>query len=62
LTGIRCWPGSCLAPVIVVPINDNEVYWSDPTAWPSGKIPVENDTVAIGAGVNMILDINTPIL
>jgi len=31
-------------------------------AWPSGKIPVENDIVTIEAGVNMVLDINTPII
>jgi len=47
---------------VEVPINSTEVYWSDPKAWPSGKIPVENDTVSIDSGVNMILDINTPIL
>jgi len=62
LTGIRCWPGQCFAPVIVKPINDTFVYWSDPKSWPSGKCPVEGETVVIEAGVNMVLDINTPVL
>jgi len=62
LQGFRCWPGQCVAPVIVKPINDTQVYWSKNTSWPSGKVPVENDIAIIESGVNMILDINTPVL
>lgn len=62
LTGIRCWPGTCFAPVPTAVACSTEVNWSDPTAWPSGKVPVENDTVSILPGVCMVLDIDTPIL
>lgn len=48
--------------MVVVPISENQTFWSDPTVWPSGKVPVANQTVTIEAGVNMILDIDTPIL
>ena len=31
--------------------------WSDPTAWPSGAIPVEGDNVVIDGSMNIILDL-----
>lgn len=36
--------------------------WSDPSAWPSGKVPVAGDAVAIPAGKVMMLDVSPPAL
>lgn len=36
--------------------------WSNPDSWPSGEVPGELEDVKIEAGVNMVLDIDTPIL
>lgn len=62
LEGFRCIV-DCEQPAIEeVEISDELIYWSDPTAWPSGVIPVEGDKVEIIPGDNMILDIETPAL
>jgi hypothetical protein len=53
---------SKLAPVETVKLNKTEILWSDPTSWDSGKIPVKGDDTIIKSGVNMILDISTPLL
>lgn len=45
-----------------MPISDTEVYWSDKTQWPGDKIPEEGDSVVIEPGLNMILDVDTPLL
>ena len=36
--------------------------WSDPKAWPSGKVPVAGEAVVIPAGKVMMLDISPPAL
>lgn len=51
-----------MAPVVVKPINESFVYWSDANSWPSKKVPVADEIVTVGEGVNMVLDIDTPIL
>ncbi|MEI6283104.1 MAG: G8 domain-containing protein, partial [Alphaproteobacteria bacterium] len=33
------------------------VRWSDPSAWPDGKVPGENAAVTIGRDMNMVLDV-----
>ena len=36
--------------------------WSDPSAWPSGKVPVAGDAVVIPAGKVVMLDVSPPAL
>ena len=36
--------------------------WSDPKAWPSGKVPVAGEAVVIPAGKVMMLDVSPPAL
>ncbi|MFC3100439.1 G8 domain-containing protein [Altererythrobacter lauratis] len=36
--------------------------WSDPAAWPDGRVPAAGDAVTIGRGVAMLLDIQPPAL
>ena len=36
--------------------------WSDPAAWPSGKVPAGGDAVVIPAGKVMMLDVSPPAL
>jgi hypothetical protein len=34
--------------------------WSDPTTWPSGRLPQAGENVEIPAGKRVVLDVNTP--
>ncbi|MCL6252355.1 hypothetical protein M3P36_15045, partial [Altererythrobacter sp. KTW20L] len=34
--------------------------WSDPSAWPDGKVPVEGDAVAITRDMDVVLDVDAP--
>jgi hypothetical protein len=43
-------------------VTDEITYWSDLASWESGSLPVDGDDVEILPGVNMYLDIDTPIL
>jgi len=36
--------------------------WSDPSAWPSGKVPAAGDAVTIPRGTEMVLDVSPPAL
>ena len=36
--------------------------WSDPAAWPDGKVPAEGDAVVIARGANIVLDVSPPAL
>ncbi len=36
--------------------------WSDPAAWPNGKVPVAGDKVTIARGKDVVLDISPPAL
>lgn len=36
--------------------------WSDPAAWPDGKVPGEGDAVVIARGANIVLDVSPPAL
>ena len=38
------------------------VLWSDPAAWPDGKVPGEGDAVTIARGMEVILDVDPPAL
>jgi cell migration-inducing and hyaluronan-binding protein len=38
------------------------VRWSDPAAWPDGKVPREGDEVTIARDTEVILDVNAPAL
>ena len=33
--------------------------WSDPSSWPSGKVPVDGEMVIIDSGVELLLDVST---
>jgi len=48
--------------VVEEELSDEFLYWSKPSSWPSGAVPVEGDDVVIESGVNMILDVNTEIM
>jgi len=36
--------------------------WSDPAAWPDGKVPGEGDAVTIARGMDILLDVSPPAL
>jgi cell migration-inducing and hyaluronan-binding protein len=36
--------------------------WSDPTAWPGGKVPREGEAVTIARDMNVVLDVTPPAL
>ena len=36
--------------------------WSDAATWVSGKAPAAGDTVSIGQGMNVVLDVSPPVL
>ena len=36
--------------------------WSDPATWPSGEVPGAGDTVEIAQGMDVVLDVDTPVL
>ena len=38
------------------------VRWSDPAAWPDGKVPGEGDAVTIARGTEVVLDVSPPAL
>lgn len=62
MIGQRCW-GPCQPPVTKIPISTTFKYWSVPTDWTSGKIPVADEVVEIEPGWNMVMDVaETPIL
>lgn len=63
LVGIRCVE-SCNPPVLDEgTISTDQLLWSNPASWPSGKVPVENEEVEIKSIMNIILDVTeTPIL
>lgn len=61
LDALQCISGVCPQDVVeVVPISDDELFWSDPLAWPSGIVPVEGEDVEIEPQMNIVLDIITP--
>src|SRR5687767_14154229 len=38
------------------------VLWSDPSAWPEGKLPGEGDAVTIARDLEVVLDVDPPAL
>src|SRR5687768_18451852 len=38
------------------------VLWSDPAAWPEGKVPGEGDAVTIARDMEVVLDVDPPAL
>src|SRR5690606_35019482 len=38
------------------------VRWSDPAAWPGGKVPGAGDAVTIGPDMDVVLDVDPPAL
>ena len=38
------------------------VRWSDPAAWPDGKVPRAGDAVTIAPGTHVVLDVDPPAL
>jgi len=39
-----------------------KLRWSDPAAWPGGKVPGEGDAVTIGRDMDVVLDVDPPAL
>jgi hypothetical protein len=64
LHGLQCITGVCKQEEIDddIPIDPNSKAWSDPLTWPSGEVPEPGDDVHIEPGMNVVLDIQTPIL
>jgi cell migration-inducing and hyaluronan-binding protein len=44
------------------PAQVRDLRWSDPAAWPDGRVPAAGDAVVIGRDMNMILDADPPAL
>ncbi|AKH44323.1 cell migration-inducing and hyaluronan-binding protein [Altererythrobacter atlanticus] len=44
------------------PTETKSVRWSDPAAWPDGKVPGEGDAVTIPRGMDVLLDVSPPAL
>jgi cell migration-inducing and hyaluronan-binding protein len=44
------------------PVALRRVLWSDPAAWPGGKVPAEGDAVTIARDVEVVLDVDPPAL
>jgi G8 domain len=45
---------------VAAPIPTPTKKWSDPASWPSGKVPVQGQSVALPAGVSLLLDVSPP--
>src|SRR5690606_31574451 len=39
-----------------------QVRWSDPAAWPGGKVPAAGDAVTIARDMDVVLDVDPPAL
>ena len=63
LRGLQCISGTCPQEEIddSIPIDPNSSLWSNPLTWPSGKVPVAGENVHIEPGMNVVLDIETPL-
>ena len=44
------------------PATVRTMRWSDPAAWPDGKVPGEGDAVTIGRDMDVVLDVDPPAL
>src|SRR5690606_6481674 len=44
------------------PSSLSKVRWSDPAAWPDGKVPGEGDAVTIARDKEVVLDVSPPAL
>ena len=44
------------------PASMRQLRWSDPAAWPDGRVPAAGDAVTIARDVDMTLDVSTPAL
>jgi len=59
--GTRCI-GSCNEEIVETDEVGDEILWSNPKSWPSGKVPVADEDVQIESGWNMTMDVaDTPI-
>lgn len=64
MKGYRCI-GSCLGSINETVVESEYRRWSNASVWPSGKVPVANESVVVESGWNMLYDIddaNAPIL
>lgn len=43
-------------------LYDRQRRWSDPTSWPSGRLPAEGEEVTVSSRWRMLLDITPPTL
>src|SRR5690606_21828994 len=44
------------------PVAVKTVRWSDPAAWPGGKVPAAGDAVTIARNMDVVLDVDPPAL
>src|SRR5688572_30776511 len=49
-------------PAAEAPMAMRTLRWSDPAAWPDGKVPAQGDAVTIARDVDMVLDVSPPAL
>jgi hypothetical protein len=61
IEAIRCG-AACEEKVEEIEISKDFILWSDINSWESGALPVAGEDVEILPGVNMQLDIDTPLL
>src|SRR5690606_676344 len=46
-----------------VPLSQvRQVRWSDPAAWPGGKVPAAGEAVTIARDMDVVLDVDPPAL
>lgn len=50
-------PGPVSAPAVI-----KTMRWSDPAAWPDGKVPAAGDAVTIARDMDLLLDVSPPVL
>jgi hypothetical protein len=61
LEGLQCISGTCVldGSVEEVPMEEGSRLWSDPTSWPAGVVPGEEEEVEVESGWNMYYDLET---
>lgn len=56
MVGYRC-DGACLAAVTQIVVESTVRLWSNPTTWPSGKVPQAGEDVEVLTGKNIVYDL-----
>ena len=49
--------GPCLPDVTAVAVESTIKLWSNPSSWPTGKVPLAGEDVVIEPGKNFVFDL-----